>query len=130
MAYVRILLDKLGVPSKIDVVSQITTSDTSGVYALLELTRYWRKHVPNYSTAAPRISGLLRDKRSASRRAKRVLVSGATGQDSALKLISKALMPTPILALPGWDRSFQLHTGASKRGAGAGFAEVIKGPWW
>ena len=121
--FVGMVVDRLGVrpsQSKIDAVAQLTRADTvEEVRALLGMTGYLRKFVPRYSALVAPISDLLRDKRFASKRARRLKVPWGEEQDKALAGLVQALTSPPILAMPDWNSLFQLHTDASELGAGA-----------
>ena len=100
---------------------------------------YLRKFVHRYSALVAPISTLLRGKRFASKRAKKLKVSWGEEQDKALAALILALTSPPILTMPDWDRPFPLHTDASELGAGAVITQIHEGSegvlgsashWW
>ena len=91
------------------------------------MTGYLRKFVPQYSAVVAPISNLLRDKRLPSKRAKKFKVPWGEEQDKALGALILALTSPPILAIPDWDKSFQLHMDASESGAGAVLTQIHEG---
>lgn len=91
------------------------------------MTGYLRKCVRQYSALLAPISTLLRDKRFASKRARKLKVPWGEEQDKALAALILALTPPPILAMPLWDQPFQLHTDASELGAGAALTQTREG---
>ena len=95
--------------------------------ALLGITGYLRKFVPRYSALVAPISNLLRDKRFASKQARKLKVSWGEEQDKALAALILALTSSPILTVPDWDKSFQLHTDASELGTGAVLTQIHVG---
>ena len=125
------VVDQLGVrpsQSKVDAVAQLTRADTvEDLRALLGMTGYLRKFVPRYSMLVAPISNLLRDKRFASKRARKLKVPWGEEQDKALAALTLALTSPPILAMPDWNRPFQLHTDASELGAGAVLTQTHEG---
>ena len=48
-------------------------------------------------------------------------------QGKALKALIELLTSPPILALPDWEGTFQLHTDTSELGAGAALTQDIRG---
>ncbi|CAN0586219.1 unnamed protein product, partial [Laminaria digitata] len=129
--FVGMVVDRLGVrpsQSKVDAVAQLTRADTvEEVRALLGMTGYLRRFVPQYSAMVAPISNLLRDKRFASKKARKQKVPWGEEQDKALAALIRALTSYPILVLPDWDIPFQLHTDASELGAGAALTQISEG---
>lgn len=76
------------------------------------------------------VSDLLRNKRLASERARRFKVPWGTEQYKALTELKKALTLPPILVLQAWKAPFQIHTDASKWGAGEASTQLIAGSEW
>ncbi|CAN0578805.1 unnamed protein product, partial [Laminaria digitata] len=105
--FVGMVVDRLGVrPSqcKVDAVSQLTRADTvEEVRALLGMTGYLRKFVPQYSAMVPPISDLLQVKRFAWEKARKQKMPWGEEQDKALAALIRALTSYPILVLPDWD---------------------------
>lgn len=92
---------------------------------------YLRKLVRGYSSLLAPISDLLRDKRSASKRARRFPVPWGAEQNKDLKALIELFTSPLILALPDWEATFQLHTDASELGTGAvtrGKGDVVGPP--
>ena len=65
------------------------------VKALLGMTGYLRKFVPRYSALVAPISNLLRDKRFATKRARKLKVPWGKEQDKALAALILALTSPP-----------------------------------
>ena len=97
------------------------------VRSFLGMGSYRRKFVRGYSSNVAPISNLLRDKRFASKRAKKLLVPWGEEQDKALAALIEILKSPPILALSNWGAKFQLHTDASELGAGAALTQDVRG---
>ena len=125
------MVSRLGVqPSraKIEVVAKLARANTvEEVRSLLGMSSYLRKFVRGYSSLVAPISDLLRDKRFASKRVRRLPVPWGAEQDKALKAPIEFLTTPPILALPNWEATFRLHTDASELGAGAALTQDTRG---
>jgi len=97
--FVGMVVDRLGVrpsQSKIDAIAQLTRANTvEEVRALLGMTGYLRKFVPRYSALVAPISNLLRDKRFATKRARKLKVPWGKEQDKALAALILALTSPP-----------------------------------
>ena len=125
------VVDMLGVrpsQSKVDAVAQLTRANTvEEVKTLLGMTGYLRKFVSKFIALETPILNLLRDKNFASKRERKLKVPWGEEQDKALTALILALTSPPILVMPDWDKSFQLHTDASKLGAGAVLTQIHEG---
>ena len=121
--YIGLVVSRLGVkPSraKIEAVANLAHASTvEEVRSLLGMGSYLRKFVRGYSSLVVPISDLLRSKRFASKRERRLPVLWGAEQDKALKALIEFLTSPPILALLDWEATFQLHTEDGELGAGA-----------
>ena len=130
-AFVGMVVSRLGVqPSqaKIEAVAKRSRANTvEEVRSRLGMGSYLRKFVPRYSSIAAPISDLLGDKRFASKRARKLTMPWGVDEDKALKALIELPTSPLILALPYWETTFQLHTGASELGAGAALTQVTRG---
>ena len=129
--FVGMVVSRLGVqPSqaKIEAVAKLSRAKTvEEVRSLLGMGSYLRKFVRGYSSLVAPISDLLRDKRFASKRARRLPVPWGAEQDKALRALIEFLTSPLILALPNWEVIFRLHTDASELGAGAALTQETRG---
>ncbi|CAN0000948.1 unnamed protein product [Sphacelaria rigidula] len=91
--------------------------------SFLRLTGYLRQYVRGYSNISPPLTGVLRDKRFATRRAQGMTIPWGPQQRQAFVDLKGALMSYPILVYPDWDGQFVLHSDASEYTAGAALAQ-------
>ena len=121
--WLGVIIDRFGIrpaPSKTEAITQLSQPSTvEDVRELSGMTGYLRKFVPNYSLVLAPISGLLRDSRFRSKKARRVKAPWGQAQTEAMETLVNLLTSLPILALPDCNKPFQLHTDASETGAGA-----------
>ena len=121
-------IDRFGItpaPSKIEAITQLSQpSAVEEVRGLLEMAGYLRKFVPNYSSVLAPISDILRDSRFQNKKARRLKVPWGQAQTEAMETLVNLLASPLIHALPDWNRSFRLHTDASKTGAGAVLTQI------
>ena len=113
--------------SQIEAVAKLARANTvEEVRSLLGMRIYLKKFVRGYSSLVVPISDLLRSKRFASKRERRLPVLWGAEQDKALKALIEFLTSPPILALLDWEATFQLHTDTSELGAGAALTQDIR----
>ena len=115
-------LDDIIVPTHTfeEAITQLSQPSTvEEVRVLLEMAGYLKKFIPNYSSVLAPISDFVRDSRSRSKKVRRLKVPWGQVQTEAMETLVSFLTSPPISALPHWNKSFRLHTDASKTGAGA-----------
>lgn len=80
---------------------------------------YLRSFIPSFSMFVAAISNLLCDKRFQGKKTCKAKVPWAKLQSEAMAKLIELLIDPAILALPDWNKPFELHTDASEIGAGA-----------
>ena len=84
-------------------------SDIKQLRSFLGLAGYYRKFVQNFTVIAHPLYDLLK---------KGALFIWTDAHTSAFSTLKAALMSAPVLALPNFDKPFQLQTDASDFGVG------------
>ena len=99
--------------SKIEAIRKIQWPMTKkDVRALLGLTGYYRKFIPNYATIAVPLTDL-------TRKAQPCQVIWTPDCEEAFRKLKDLLCSSPVLQAPDFKKSFVLQTDASDRGVGA-----------
>ena len=110
--------------SKVEAIAQLREPRKVGeLRVFLGMTGYLRRYIKGYSNLAAPLTDLLRDKRFASKRAKRMQLPWGPQQHQAFVDLQEALMSYPVLAYPDWNEQFTLHSDASDFAAGAALAQ-------
>ncbi|XP_072169909.1 uncharacterized protein [Diadema setosum] len=100
-------------PAKIDAVVNFPQPVTkTDVRAFLGLTGYYRKFIPNYSKVAAPLSDLTRKNEPR-------LVRWNSKCSEALEVLKHALVKSPVLRNPDFEKEFIVQVDASDRGIGA-----------
>lgn len=125
------IVDRLGLrpsPSKIKAVQNLKPASTvEELRALIRMSGFLRRFVPNFSTIVAPFTDILRtNPQFSSKRARRMKIPWGVAQDEALAQLVHCLSSPPILALPDWDEPFILHTDASETGGGAALTQIQK----
>ena len=80
---------------------------------------YYRKFIPNFSKIARPLNDLLDGKVNSKRANKKQFIEWGSKQQEAFDTLKEALMSTPVLGYPNYEKPFILHTDASLEGLGA-----------
>ena len=80
---------------------------------------YYRKFIPNFSKIARPLNDLLDGKVNPKRANKKQFIEWGSKQQEAFETLKEALMSTPVLGYPNYEKPFILHTDASLEGLGA-----------
>ena len=80
---------------------------------------YYRKFIPNFSNIARPLNDLLNGKVNSKRANKKQFIEWESKQQEAFDTLKEALMSTPVLGYPNYEKPFILHTDASLEGLGA-----------
>lgn len=97
-------------PSKIKVVEQWPVpSNQKQLRSFLGLANYYRRLIKGYNIIACPLTNLLKKER----------FSWNTEATEAFSALKKALMTSPVLALPDFEKTFVVETDASNTGVGA-----------
>ena len=80
---------------------------------------YYRKLIPNFSKIARPLNDLLNGKVNSKRANKKQFIEWGSKQQKAFDTLKEALMSTPVLGYPNYEKPFILHTDASLEGLGA-----------
>ncbi|CAN0016976.1 unnamed protein product, partial [Sphacelaria rigidula] len=94
------------------------------------MTGYLRRCIKGYNNLAAPLTDLLREKRCATKRARRMTIPWGPQQRQALGDLKGASMSSPILACPDWNERFVLHSDASEYAAGAALAQDVGEREW
>jgi hypothetical protein len=98
-------------PSKVDAVRQWPSpTNAKELRSFLGLSGYYRKFVQNYALIARPLTDLLK---------KGTMFVWSSVHASAFAALKAALISAPVLALPDFSKTFQVHTDASDAGVGA-----------
>ena len=113
----------------INMLRQSNPKTVGEVRRLLGLLNYYRKYVENFSKIASPIFDLLKKFESSKTKAKgfkknkqipsKQLIEWTAVHQSALDRLIDCLVSPPVLAYPGFDKPYILHTDASQLGLGA-----------
>ena len=80
---------------------------------------YYRKFIPNFSKIARPLNDLLNGKVNSKWANKKQFIEWGSKQQEAFDTLKEALMSTPVLGYPNYEKPFILHTDASLEGLGA-----------
>ena len=107
-------------PSKVQAIQDWPIPKT--VYDIKSFTGfvgYYRKFIPNFSKIARPLNDLLDGKVNSKRANKKQFIEWGSKQQEAFDTLKEALMSTPVLGYPNYEKPFILHTDASLEGLGA-----------
>ena len=107
-------------PSKVQSIQDWPIPKT--VYDIKSFTSfvgYYRKFIPNFSKIVRPLNDLLNGKVNSKRANKKQLIEWGSKQQKAFDTLKEALMSTPVLGYPNYEKPFILHTDASLEGLGA-----------
>ena len=114
LAYLGHIISGEGVATDPDKVKEIlnwqTPASVKELRAFLGLIGYYRKCVAHFGVLARPLFDLLK---------KNVIFQWTSVVDSAFQVLKKALVTTPVLAIPDFTKQFILETDASNQGIGA-----------
>jgi hypothetical protein len=100
-------------PTKLEKILSLSRPTTKKqVRALLGLTSYYRKFIPNFSAIASPLSDLTKKGRAN-------MVQWEASQEQAFQALKRSLAQYPILRLPDLSKQFSVRTDASDTGIGA-----------
>ena len=80
---------------------------------------YYRKFIPNFCKIARPLNDLLDAKVNSKWANKKQFIEWGSKQQEAFDTLKEALMSTPLLGYPNYEKPFILHTDASLEGLGA-----------
>ncbi|CAB1097364.1 unnamed protein product [Ectocarpus sp. CCAP 1310/34] len=115
-------------PSKLEAIANIPRPRTvEGLRTFLGLTAYLRQFVPQYSLVSAPLTGILRNKDFASKRARKLPIQWEEAEEHAFHQLRQCLASPTVLAFPDPNAPFELHSDASSVGAGATLLQTIGG---
>ena len=107
-------------PSKVQAIQDWPIPETvHDIKSFTGFVGYYRKFIPNFSKIAKPLNDLLNGKVNSKRANKRQFIEWGSQQQEAFDTLKEALMSTPILGYPNYEKPFILHTDASLEGLGA-----------
>ena len=126
--FLGMMVDKNGIrtaPSKMEAVAKmLRPTNIEELRAFLGLTGYLRQSVENYSINAAPLTGILRNKELATKRARKLPIPWTVEQEGAFASLKKSSASPTVLEFPDWNQPFTLHTDASSIGAGAVLTQI------
>jgi hypothetical protein len=114
LCYLGHIISSQGVstsPTKIEVIRNWPQPTTvKDLRSFLGMAGYYRKFVPNFGLISKPLTNLLR---------KDILFVWTSTTEASFQALKTALASTPVLAIPNFDKTFTVETGASAKGIGA-----------
>lgn len=123
IAYLGHIISDNGVkpnPDKVKAIVKIPTPKTQkDVKSFVSLASYYRKFIPNFSSIAKPLTGLLKKERTT--------FNWTTQCETSFLKLKEALTSEPLLIYPNYDRPFVLTTDASNESIGAVLSQDYNG---
>ena len=107
-------------PSKVQAIQDWPIPKTAhDIKSFTGFVGYYRKFIPNFSKITRPLNDLLNGKVNSKRGNKKQFIEWGSKQQEVFDTLKEALMSTPVLGYPNYEKPFILHTDVSLEGLGA-----------